>query len=316
MLRVLLLGLTFVFIGWALYQQWADVEQAVRTLHIRWRWILAASGIVLATYAMLVQSWRLLLAGWGGSLPYGKAVQIWSVANLGRYIPGKVWSISALGVLSSREGVSGVAAVGASVLGTLLNIGAGFGVAVIFGGQLLDAVSPGLQRISLVAAVVFVLAVLLLPFILPALLNRFARWRGIPVADQHLSNRDVWLAAFLNSFAWIGYGLAFACFTRGVLPIAINPPLWIAVYSASYLVGFLAIFAPGGIGFREVALSALLVAGGAAGQGDAAVLGATSRVWLTLLEVLPGLVGLLFMTPAQRAGLGQPGDGAQRSRPS
>jgi uncharacterized membrane protein YbhN (UPF0104 family) len=62
MLRVLLLGLTFVFIGWALYQQWADVEQAVRTLQIRWRWILAASGIVLATYALLVQSWRLLLA--------------------------------------------------------------------------------------------------------------------------------------------------------------------------------------------------------------------------------------------------------------
>ena len=216
-----------------------------------------------------------------------------------------MWSITALGVLSSRAGVSGVAAAGASVLGTLLNIGAGFGVSVIFGGPLLDAVSPGLQRVSLVTAVIFVLGVLMLPFLLPLVLDRFARWRGLPLAEQHLRNRDVWSAALLNSLAWVGYGVAFACFARGVLPLTPNITVYIAVYAASYLVGFLALFAPGGIGFRELALSALLVAGGAAGQGDAAVLGATSRIWLTVLEVLPGLIGLLLMTPKDRADLSQ-----------
>lgn len=303
LVRWLLLAITFGFIAWVLSRQWTEVQQSARALDIRWPWILAASAMVLATYAMLIQSWRMLLSGWGGHLPYGKAAQIWTVANLGRYLPGKVWSITALGVLSSRAGVSGVAAAGASVLGTLLNIGAGFGVAVIFGGPLLDAVSPGLQRVSWVAAVLFVLGVLALPFVLPVMLDRFARWRGLPLAEQHLRNRDVWSAALLNSLAWVGYGVAFACFTRGVLPIVTDVPLYIAVYTASYLVGFLALFAPGGIGFRELALSALLVAGGAAGQGDAAVLGATSRVWLTVLEVLPGLIGLLVMTPNDRAEL-------------
>lgn len=305
LVRWLLLAITFGFIAWGLSRQWTEVEQSVRSLDIRWPWVLAASGLVLATYAMLIQSWRMLLAGWGGHLPYGKAAQIWTVANLGRYLPGKVWSITALGVLSSRAGVSGVAAAGASVLGTLLNIGAGFGVSVIFGGPLLDAVSPGLQRVSLVTAVIFVLGVLMLPFLLPLVLDRFARWRGLPLAEQHLRNRDVWSAALLNSLAWVGYGVAFACFARGVLPLTPNISVYIAVYAASYLVGFLALFAPGGIGFRELALSALLVAGGAAGQGDAAVLGATSRIWLTVLEVLPGLIGLLLMTPKDRADLSQ-----------
>jgi uncharacterized membrane protein YbhN (UPF0104 family) len=305
LVRWLLLAITFGFIAWGLSRQWTEVEQSVRSLDIRWPWVLAASGLVLATYAMLIQSWRMLLAGWGGHLPYGKAAQIWTVANLGRYLPGKVWSITALGVLSSRAGVSGVAAAGASVLGTLLNIGAGFGVSVIFGGPLLDAVSPGLQRVSLVTAVIFVLGVLMLPFLLPLVLDRFARWRGLPLAEQHLRNRDVWSAALLNSLAWVGYGVAFACFARGVLPLTPNITVYIAVYAASYLVGFLALFAPGGIGFRELALSALLVAGGAAGQGDAAVLGATSRIWLTVLEVLPGLIGLLLMTPKDRADLSQ-----------
>jgi uncharacterized membrane protein YbhN (UPF0104 family) len=305
LVRWLLLAITFGFIAWGLSRQWTEVEQSVRSLDIRWPWVLAASGLVLATYAMLIQSWRMLLAGWGGHLPYGKAAQIWTVANLGRYLPGKVWSITALGVLSSRAGVSGVAAAGASVLGTLLNIGAGFGVSVIFGGPLLDAVSPGLQRVSLVTAVIFVFGVLMLPFLLPLVLDRFARWRGLPLAEQHLRNRDVWSAALLNSLAWVGYGVAFACFARGVLPLTPNITVYIAVYAASYLVGFLALFAPGGIGFRELALSALLVAGGAAGQGDAAVLGATSRIWLTVLEVLPGLIGLLLMTPKDRADLSQ-----------
>ncbi|NCW45150.1 MAG: hypothetical protein EBV77_06665 [Gemmatimonadaceae bacterium] len=168
----------------------------------------------------------------------------------------------------------------------------------------------GLQSVSLVAALAFIVGVILLPFVLPTILDRYALKRGLPVAEQHLRNRDVWLAALLNTCSWVGYGLAFACFARGVLPLVPNATLYIAIYAASYLVGFLALFAPGGIGFRELALSALLIAGGAAGQGDAAILGATSRVWLTSLEVLPGLVGLLLMTPAQRAGLG-----GKRDRP-
>ena len=304
--RLTLLVVTFGFIGWALHRQWAEVERAARSLDLRWPWIMAASGIVLATYALLIQSWRLLLAGWGGSLRYGTAVQIWTVSNLGRYVPGKVWSIGALGVLASREGVSGVAAAGAAVLGTLLNIGAGFGVAVIFGGPLLDAIMPGLARLSTIGALLFIVAVAALPAALPELLGRFARWRGLPLATQHLRKRDIWAAAAMNAVAWFGYGAAFACFARGVLPaVSADPAVFTAVFTASYLVGYLVLFAPGGIGFREVALSALLVAGGVTGQGDAAILGATSRVWLTVLEVLPGLIGLLIMSPAQRAGLRQ-----------
>jgi len=40
-------------------------------------------------------------------------------------------------------------------------------------------------------------------------------------------------------------------------------------------------------------------------QGDAAVLSATSRIWLTVLEVLPGLLALLTLSPGQRAALRQ-----------
>jgi uncharacterized membrane protein YbhN (UPF0104 family) len=299
-----LLLATFGFIGWALYHQWAAVEVAARSIDIQWTWIAAASGMVLATYAVLIQSWRMLLAGWGGHLSYPKAAQIWTVANLGRYLPGKVWSIGALGVLAAREGVSGVAAAGAAVLGTLLNIGAGFAVAVVFGADLLDAVAPGLRSASVGAAVLFIVGIAVLPFVLPKLLESFSRWRGLPLAKQQLKSHEVWAAAFINTIAWVGYGVAFAWFARGVTSgVAADPVLFTAVYAASYLVGYLVLFAPGGLGFREVALTTLLIAAGVAGQGEAAVLAATSRVWLTVLEVFPGLIGLALMTPSERRGL-------------
>src|SRR5690606_32931812 len=127
---------------------------------------------------------------------------------------------------------------------------------------------------------------------------------GLPLPAQHLTARQLWLATAINVLSWVLYGVAFAMFAKGVTPrISSDPMLFIAVYSASYLVGYLALFAPGGLGFRELALGSMLVVLGMAGQGDAAILSATSRIWLTVLEVVPGLVGLLTLSPSQRTAL-------------
>lgn len=303
-IKIVLLLLTGSFIAWALHGQWTDMRASARELRVEWRWIGAASATVLAVYGVLIQSWRLLLRGWGGELAYPVAVRIWTIANLGRWIPGKVWSVGALSVLAAREGVSGTAAAGAAVLGTLLNIGAGFGVAVITGAEGLDAVYPGFRSGALVATVCFVVGVLALPRLLPPILAWLATKRGVPLADRQLSASTLWAAAAMNAASWLGYGLAFALFSRGVTPrIGSDPALFIAVFTASYLIGYVVLFSPGGLGFREAALTVFLVGVGAAGQGDAVILGVTSRVWLTVLEVLPGLISLLFLPASQRAAL-------------
>lgn len=299
--RVGLLVLTGVFITWALYDQWTVLHESAREVHVQWRWIGAASVLVLAVYAMLIQSWRLLLRGWGAELAFLPAVRIWTIANLGRWIPGKVWSVGALSVLASREGVSGTAAAGAAVLGTLLNIGAGFGVAIAVGAEGLDSVYSGFRSGALLATAVFVAGVIALPRILPPVLRWFATKRGLPVASTQMTSSTLWVATAMNAASWLGYGVAFALFSRGVTPqITGGPALFIAAYAASYLVGFLFIFSPGGLGVREVTLALFLVGIGAAGKGDAVILGVTSRLWLTVLEVLPGLVSLLFLSAAQR----------------
>ena len=301
-IKVVLLLITGICIAWALHGQWTARRPSARELRVEWRWIAAASATVLAVYGVLIQSWRLLLRGWGGELAYPVAVRIWTIANLGRWIPGKVWTVGALSVLAAREGVSGAAAAGAAVLGTLLNIGAGFAVAVITGAEGLEAVYRGFRTGALVATAIFVVGVLALPRLLPPVLAWLATKRGVPLAGMHLSAKTLWTAAAMNAASWLGYGLAFALFSRGVTPqIGSDPALFIAVFTASYLIGYLVLFSPGGLGFREAALTVFLVGVGAAGQGDAMILGVTSRVWLTVLEVLPGLISLLFLPASQRA---------------
>src|SRR5207247_10638935 len=72
---------------------------------------LAASVVVvLLTYAIQIESWRRMLRGWDQRLPYTQAARAWTVANLGRYIPGKVWSVAGLVVLAERAGVRSSAA--------------------------------------------------------------------------------------------------------------------------------------------------------------------------------------------------------------
>lgn len=294
-LQIVVLAAVLYWVFTAIAAQWSDVKTTLRQTDIQWRWIGLSSAMVLATYAMLVHSWRMLMTGWGSSLPYWTSVRIWTIANLGRYVPGKLWSIGALSVLAKREGVSGVAAAGAAILGTLLNIGAGFGIMAFSSAQTLGAISPWLQRVAILVSVAFVVGTLLLPRLLPPILRRVARWKGLRTIEQHLPTRTLWAATAINALSWLCYGAAFAMFARGITPqIVATPFQFVVIWTASYLSGYLFFLIPGGFGVRESVMIGGFGALGLAGTADATLLTAASRIWLTLLEIAPGLCALLL----------------------
>jgi hypothetical protein len=94
-----------------------------------------------------------------------------------------------------------------------------------------------------------------------------------------------------NIVAWLLYGAAFQLFVFGLLGTASGGYAeYLAAYTISYIVGYLAIFAPAGIGARELAMVTVLTAAALTTGPEAALVVLTSRVWLTLLEVVPGFV--------------------------
>src|SRR3989442_1371229 len=117
------------FVGRSIARNWSEFRSLHVTLSIAPVWIAGSVVMVFLTYAMQIESWRRILAGWGQHLAFGPAARTWSVANLGRYVPGKVWSVAGLVVLAQRAGVDpGPAAASAFVIQA---VSLGSGVAVV-----------------------------------------------------------------------------------------------------------------------------------------------------------------------------------------
>ncbi len=301
-LQVLLLIATLAFAAREIARQWDALRMVARDTQLHWGWIAVSGMVVLAVHTVLIQTWRALLAGWGGELRFGSAVRIWTVSNLGKYLPGKVWSIGALGMLAEREGVSGVTAASAALLNAVLNLGAGFGVVALAGAGEIHRVPTWVRTVAVVSSLLFLIGVAVLPRILPPMLMRLSKWRCVEPHVQQLAAGTLWRITALHALSWVGYGLAFQAFARGVTPhIAGAPVMFVAVYSASYLFGYLMLFAPGGIGVRETAIVWLLLASGLALRADAIFLSLASRVWLTAVEVLPGVISLAWTVAARWA---------------
>ncbi|MGZ8376826.1 MAG: lysylphosphatidylglycerol synthase domain-containing protein [Gemmatirosa sp.] len=273
--------------------QWAEVQARVGSLRPDWPLVALSALIVLATYALLAESWRRLVAAWNVPMRFTDALRIYVVSKLGVYIPGRVWQLAAMGLLARQVGVSAGAASGAALAGTLINVAAGFAVVLLAGLPVLRSIAPGGAGAAIALAVAAALGLVLLPLLLTPTLRFVARRlkRELPVRDA--PRRVLWLVVLANMIAWIGYGLGFRILALALVPASAGNWLpYVAVFTGSYLVGYLAIVLPGGIGAREVAMVGSLTALGLASPVDAWLLAAVSRLWLTVLEIVPGLLFL------------------------
>lgn len=290
--QLLITAIVFWYVGKKLVDQWREFR-GTPEVHPRWTLIALSCAVVLVAYAVLIETWRRILLAWGDRLGFVDAARIYFISNLGRYVPGKVWAIGVMAELSRRKQVSPAAAAGSSIISTVVNIATGFVIALVAGWQAMDRASGGHAVIGVVLAGVVLLGLFALPMVLPQALAVVRRVTGRDITMGTLPHRAIYIAIAGNLLAWTLYGAAFQTFSAGVIGHAAGSPLdYIAVYASSYVLGYLALAFPGGIGAREMALTSLLQTLGLANVGQAAVVAATSRLWLTALEIVPALLFL------------------------
>ncbi len=279
-----LIGLSIVlFAVRSLVRNWDQLRTQQLVWQIRPGWLVLSLLVVWLIYGLLILAWRTMLIGWGQRLDGWTAARIWTVSSLGKYLPGKVWAVAGMALLARRAGVAAWAATASAVVMQVLAIGTGAVVASLTGARALETAheSAGLVLWLLVAGAVVGVALLLWPPILGQVLRRVAP--GAPVAGE-LTFRGIIIGVAANTVAWVGYGLALCLLARGLLPeTGLTPRMAIAVFTASYLAGFLALFAPGGIGVREGLF--ILMLQGPLGISAATALALASRVWLTIAEL-------------------------------
>jgi hypothetical protein len=296
-----LLGLAIiVFALRSLVRNWDELRAQPLEWSIQPGWILLSAIVVWSMYGLLIAAWQRMLLAWGRGLDLWSASRIWTVSSLGKYLPGKVWAVAGMAVMAQRAGIGAGPATGSAIILQILAIGTGAAVAVLTGwGSLRDNYpGAGTGLVVLLAAATAGIGL----FLWPRVMRRVLR---IAAPDVAVVNPPVGALLFglvANVVAWVGYGLALWLLARGLLPEAgLGLLRAIAVFTASYLAGFLALFAPGGIGVREGVF--ILMLQGPIGIGAATALAIASRLLLTVTELGAAVPFLLFPRGRPRVAL-------------
>ncbi|MBF0686350.1 MAG: flippase-like domain-containing protein [Cellulomonas sp.] len=255
-------------------------------------------------------SWRTVLADLGSPLPRTDALVIFGVSQLGKYVPGGVWNVVAAGEMGAVHRIPrrrSVTAMGVSVLVSVVT-GLALGVLTVatVGARGLD-----LRWLWWAAPVMVLLLV-------PPVLNRCLAL-GMRVLRQPVPEEPLTTSGTLRAVAWAIVGwLAIGC-QVGVIATALGLPLTVGsfllcvgAYALAWVVGFLVVVTPAGLGAREVVLAAML--GGSLASGQVLLVVLSSRVLQTVGDLaLAGLGALLARRAASRrraaAGTGVPSHG-------
>jgi hypothetical protein len=204
------------------------------------------------------------------------------IANLGRYIPGKVWQIAGLAALAKGKGVGPATAAGAAVLGQGVAViaAAAIGVGALLAGP--EAYRPwGAAGLVVVVVLAGLLAAPRVSGSLVRAWFRLARSAAPPdLSGAHMLR---WLALYTVNWALYAASFWMLALSLGFgegSPVAVG-----SAFAAAYVLAYAMIFAPAGLGPREGFLIVFLTPHlGAAASGVVAIV---ARVWTTLVEVVP-----------------------------
>lgn len=275
--------------------QWSQVAD--------YEWQVSPVYLVLSIFAGLLtffafsQLWRRIIAGFGHKVSPMKSFRIFYLSNLGRYVPGKVWQLLGIIYLTRREGISPEAATSSFVLVQLFAIPASFLVFVL--SSLLEPkiltdrvglLGTGSAWVAVALIFSLVASLVVRPQWLVGLGNWFLRKLKRPPIQFHIDKRVALYVVVGYCLAWFGYGVAFWLFLKSVIGQA-DLSLFgaVAAFNAAYQIGYLALFAPGGFGPRELVLGTLMTPFLGPVAPAAALM---SRLWAIVVESIAALMAL------------------------
>ncbi len=266
---------------WGFHGRWDEVGRALSAVDPL---LLCLATIATATGLLLTSAlWRRLLAALGSPVPHRDAAAVFLVGQLGKYIPGSLWSFAAQAQLGRRYDVPPRVSLTASSLFLLVHTSTG----VVLGGSLAAAGAlgaPGPRWPWALAAAAG--AVLVSP---PVLRRVGARLAGGPVA---FGLRDLAATALLMAGVWTSYGLGLLALAGGV---GVDPTAAVGAFALGHAAGVLMVVAPAGLGAREGVLVALLSP--TLGLGGAAAAALLSRVVHAVADFGVAAVARLAVRP-------------------
>ena len=271
--------LSIVGLLFLVFLNWDDFLEAASDT--RWLWVVAAAmALVLGHWITAVLSSRAVQLD-EGPVSVASAYRILASGLMTKYIPGGIWQFIGQWSQGRREGIDsrGTVRVWAEPTLALLSIGGMWACLAA-----LAVPYPISNWVFVVGAVVMFL--LSWPRIRRLLLIR-VRLGGV-VRASHRQWAIEFVLATLAVAASVAHGLAVVKAVAPGVDIGIEGAM--VAFVGSWIVGFLAFPLPGGLGVREVVMTAALLPW--LGPGEAAAIAILSRLASIGADLLTGLAGL------------------------
>jgi len=276
----------FFFIRYV-YENWRVVS--LYQWQFKYGLLAVSFGLVFLNFLFFIQIWRSLLQKLSSKLPFKKAFKIWFYSNLGKYVPGKIWSVMGMVYMCEKEGIPKAATLSSAILNQLLNIIGGLILVLILSGTKFLSGMSKLYYLPLI--LVFVIS--LYPRVMEKILNWGLKKLKKEPVKINLNFKENLFFTLLFMLAWGVYGVAFNIFIMSLTdsPLS-NWPFLTSIFAFSYIIGFLSIFVPGGLGVREGILVYYLSS--YFPLPVATLIALLSRLWMTAVELSGLLVAWRF----------------------
>ncbi|MEE9554585.1 MAG: lysylphosphatidylglycerol synthase domain-containing protein [candidate division Zixibacteria bacterium] len=213
--------------------------------------VIACSVVLqILTFVLFSKAWRVLISAFGFNVSLKHGFKIAYIANLGRYIPGKVWTVFGIAYYLRKININLETAIASWGIATILGLPPAFivgSITVYYYPQMLTGVFASDYtygtKLLLLATVAFSTVVVFIPRYTILIYNMILRLFKKPPIQFELSRKVALQVYIWYLFGWVLYGIAFYVFTAGIMEIA-EVPLFAGIGSfvLAYVIGYLAFF--------------------------------------------------------------------------
>ncbi len=242
----------------------ARSELQIAYFQAKWQWIVLSYSIQFVYRSLYTYPFSKLLSSFMNKcISFRVAFTLFHLANITRYLPGRIWGVVRLLSLSQQFGLRRTAAASSLTvhIGVETILGGLIATPLLFSKNTREVARTVFEKgpgYILILTIVMMVIVVISLFYIPQFLTRFRV--SVKTLAPIIKSKGFWVDVILgHSLLWICQGIAFYMFVHGFSRVPwTDAGNLTACFSFAWIVGFLSFMTPGGLGIREGLLGLLL----------------------------------------------------------
>ena len=299
-IKISLSILLVTFFVWFFYKEFKENWESIRTLHLEMNWGYLVLGILMmiANYLCTTLSWHIGINYFDNhnKLKFTQSIALVNISQLGKYIPGKLWSYMIQIYWLASKGVPKTTALYLNIVTTLLTI-----LVSMLTGCLLLLMLPGWQHLR-TEILIFTGILLVINLVLynknflKFFIEKFSKITGRKISFYQLSTSRIISMQLIYIAGSLFWALA-GCFISLSIGFGLDSLRMLFISAAMLLgdvIGFLVLIAPGGLGVREGIM--FLILKGAGIIQFALIFPIVVRLMSIVTDLIMGIVSVLIIS--------------------